>query len=666
MYMRRLYIVLIALLSSVFIAYSMDMPKKAIGNTEFYCYTVQAKETIFGISKKLNITQEDLMKYNPSIVNGLKKDFILLIPVKLIDNKQENTDIVTTESKTFTHIVEKGQTLYGLAKTYNVSQDAIIALNPDANSGLKKGQILTIPQPETVKNTDTLSVKKDQNTNIVYHTIGKGETLYSLSKKYNTGIDKILILNPGVSPTNFKINEVIKISPNTIESESVETTVTKMIPYVAQKGDNYNKIAKREGLDINDLKAANPNTDKIKPGVMIQLPKAQKDTVLVAISEGSEQELKSNDSERIKEIYDSVHNNVIPDVNIALLLPYMLKDSIPSKSALLYTEFYKGFLLAVKEVNNLYNNKINIHTYDTENRTDVLNQILSNPEMKDMNLIFAPDGVEPLNVITQFCQDNKIYMVNTFSVKNSSYENNPYIFQINIPQADMQANICDWFHTEFTDYEIMFIHKQGTKEKDIISEMRAHFEQQKKLVHFFEYQSILNRDELEKKMEPEKKYMLIPTSGNKTVMSQLLPAVKKIKAERLDIDVSIFGAPEWVTYMDDWKTDFHATDTYFYSRFFVNPQDNNVELFEDEYIQWYGEAIMNAAPQFAYLGYDTGLFFLKSICLNGKDFNNNVDDYKGLQSSFMFERINNWSGFVNKYLYFIHFTRDGKIETLVK
>ena len=74
-----------------------------------------------------------------------------------------------------------------------------------------------------------------------------------------------------------------------------------MIPYVAQKGDNYNKIAKREGLDVDDLKAANPNTDKVKPGVMIQLPKAQKDTVLVAISEGPEEELKSNDSERIKE-----------------------------------------------------------------------------------------------------------------------------------------------------------------------------------------------------------------------------------------------------------------------------------------------------------------------------------------------------------------------------
>lgn len=666
MNLRRLYIIFIALICVVFSAYSLNLPKKTIGNSEFYCYTVQAKETIFGISKKLNISQDDLKKYNPSIANGLKKDFVLLIPVNLIDNKKENSNNVATESKTFTHVVEKGQTLYGLSKTYNVSQEAIIALNPTANGGLKKGQILTIPQPETVKDTDTLSTKKDNDTNIVYHTIEKGETLYSLSKKYNTGIDKILILNPGVSPTNFKINEVIKIAPNTVESEMVETTVTTMVPYVAQKGDNYKKIAKREGVDVDDLKAANPNTDKVKPGVMIQLPKEQKDSVLVAISEGSELELKNNDSERIKEIYDSVHNNVIPDVNIALLLPYMLNDSTPSKSALLYTEFYKGFLLAVKDINSECNNKINIHTYDTENKSDVLNQILLNPEMKDMNLIFAPDGVEPLNVISQFCQDNKIYMVNTFSVKNSSYENNPYIFQINIPQADMQADICEWFDTEFSDYEIMFVHKKGTKEKDLIAELKSHFEQQNKVVHFFEYQSVLKRDEIEKKMEPEKKYVLIPTSGSKTVMSQLLPAVKKINEERLDIDVSIFGAPEWVTYMEDWKNDFHTTDTYFYSRFFVNPQDDNVELFEDEYKHWYGEPLMSAAPQFGYLGYDTGMFFLKSICLNGKDFNNTIEDYKGLQSSFKFERINNWSGFINKYLYFVHFTPDGKIEIIVK
>lgn len=665
MKLRRIYIVLVALLNIVFSAYSINMPKKTIGNTEFYCYTVQAKETIYGISKKLNITQEDLKKYNPSIENGLKKDFVLLIPVNLIDNRLEKNNNIVAESKTFTHVVEKGQTLYGLSKTYNVSQEDIIALNPSANSGLKKGQILTIPQPNNDEKNDTLSGVKNKPA-IIYHTISKGETLYSLSKKYNTGIDKILILNPSVSPTNFKINDVIKIAPNTVESEMVETTVTTMVPYVAQKGDNYKKIAKREGLNVDDLKAANPNTEKVKPGVMIQLPKEQKDSVLIAVSEGTEQELKSNDSKRVKEIYDSVHNNIVPDVNVALLLPYTLNDSTPSKTALLYTEFYKGFLLAVKDLNNDCNNKINIHTYDTENKSDRLNEILSGSEMKDMDMIFAPDGMEQLNTITQFCQDNNIYMVNTFSVKNTSYESNPYIFQINIPQNDMQADIYDWFDTEFSDYEIMFVHKKGTKEKELIADLKKHFEQQNKAVHIFEYQSVLNRDEIEKMMTPEKKYVLIPTSGNKTVMTQLLPVVKKVKDERKDIDVSIFGAPEWVTYMDDWKTDFHATDTYFYSRFFVNPQDNNVELFEDEYIQWYGEAIMNAAPQFAYLGYDTGLFFLKSICLNGKDFNNNVDDYKGLQSSFMFERINNWSGFVNKYLYFIHFTRDGKIETLVK
>lgn len=667
MKLRRLYIVLAFFIACTY-AYSLNLPKKTIGSNDFYCYKVQAKETIFGISKKLNISQDDLRKYNPSIVNGLKKDYILLIPVNLIDTQTGNREN-NTVTNNFTHVVEKGQTLYGLSKIYNVSQDAIVALNPTANGGLKTGQILTIPQPDNTNITDTISFKKNSiknNDNIIYHTIAKGETLYSLSKKYNTGIDKILSLNPGISPTNFKVNEVIRIAPNTVESEMIETTVTTMIPYVAQKGDNYKKIAKREGLDVDDLKAANPNTDKVKEGITIQLPKEYKDSVRVAISEGTEQELSNNNSERIKEIYDSVHNNANHEVNVVLLLPYMLNDTTPSKSALLYTEFYKGFLLAVKDVNSNCNNKINVHTYDTKGNLNVLEQILSYPEMKEMDVIFAPDGIEHLNVLAQFCQENKIYLINTFSLKNESYNANPYIFQINIPQNYMHADICDWFDTEFDNYEVVFIHKKGSNKKDLVTDLKTHLEQQNKVVQTMEYQSTLTYDAIVEKMELAKKYLFIPTTGSKSVMSQLLPAVKKLKEDRIDIDVSVLGYPEWVTYMDDWKEDFHATDTYFYTRFFVNQQDNRVESFENEYRNWYGENLMNAAPQFGYLGYDTGKFFLETLCNNGKDFSRVNDDYRGLQSSFKFERINNWSGFVNKYVYFVHFTPDGKIETVVK
>ena len=146
--MKRLkayYIMVMCVLAFSIEAYAMNLPVRTIGNTDFYCYKVKAKETIYGISKKLNISQEDLKKYNPSIRNGLKKDFVLLIPTHLIDD---------------------------------------------------------IEQKAFVENTGTVP-------GVEYHRIAKGETLYSLSKRYSTTIEDILSLNPGISPSNFKINDVI-------------------------------------------------------------------------------------------------------------------------------------------------------------------------------------------------------------------------------------------------------------------------------------------------------------------------------------------------------------------------------------------------------------------------------------------------------------------------
>ena len=71
-----------------------------------------------------------------------------------------------------------------------------------------------------------------------------------------------------------------------------------------------------------------------------------------------------------------------------------------------------------------------------------------------------------------------------------------------------------------------------------------------------------------------------------------------------------------------------------------------------------------AAPKFGLLGYDTGCYFL-SLFMNGKDYNNNFN-YTGLQNSFDFDRVSNWSGFINKSVYFIHFTVFNTIETIIK
>ena len=472
MKLRFVYSAFLALfMASSLSLHSESLSKKTIGSTDFYCYKVKAKETIFGISKKFNITQDELKQYNPAITNGLKKDYILLLPVSLVDARKNMPSTATNQSQSFSHIVKKGETLYGISKTYGISQEEIVANNPQISTGVKVGQELIIPQHTTNKNQASQSA--DKNNDIIYHTIAKGETLYRLSQNYNTSIENILRLNPGISPENFKTGTVVKIVANAPKTEKVETTVTVMEPYIAEKGDNMKKIAKRTGVDVDDLEDANPNINKVQTGMTIQIPVERLDSVNIVISEGSEKELQFNESERIKEIYDSIH--VIRKeqaINVALILPYMLKDSVETKQAKLYTEFYKGFLLAVNEIKDRFDNDINIYTYDSEGKTDKLMSILSKPEFKSMDMIFAPDDINQLDSISSFSKANGTYVVNAFSVKDETYDNNPYMFQINIPQEYMYVDVCDWVSNDFKDYEVVFVHKKGVAKKDIVEKLK--------------------------------------------------------------------------------------------------------------------------------------------------------------------------------------------------
>ena len=66
----------------------------------------------------------------------------------------------------------------------------------------------------------------------------------------------------------------------------------------------------------------------------------------------------------------------------------------------------------------------------------------------------------------------------------------------------------------------------------------------------------------------------------------------------------------------------------------------------------------HAYPLYAVLGFDTGLYFLEALRKYGHNFGNKTHNMhsKALQTDFQFERINNWSGFINKSFYFVNFT----------
>ena len=114
--------------------------------------------------------------------------------------QQSKTTVMHLGKPHYIHLVQKGETLYGLSKTYEVSIDEILALNPIIKEkGLSLGAELIVP----AKGVTTLS-----------HTVAKGETMYAISKKYNCTIEDILRLNPEVKETGLKVDQVIQIPTN--------------------------------------------------------------------------------------------------------------------------------------------------------------------------------------------------------------------------------------------------------------------------------------------------------------------------------------------------------------------------------------------------------------------------------------------------------------------
>ena len=128
------------------------------------------------------------------------------------------TTEVVNGKKYYVHIVQDGNTLYGIHNLYNVSVEEIIKQNPGTEKGVVEGQKLLIPvQLKTV-----------------IHEVASKETLYGIAKKYGVTTDVIIQANPGVE-NGVKVGQKLTIpgveptfvSKTQTFSTETTTTVTK-------------------------------------------------------------------------------------------------------------------------------------------------------------------------------------------------------------------------------------------------------------------------------------------------------------------------------------------------------------------------------------------------------------------------------------------------------
>jgi LysM repeat protein len=135
-------------------------------------HTVEAKETLYSISRKYSVSVDELKRANPDVpVDDMKVGQMLVLPKNAkmpAEDKQTSTPVENTPKSSGspnpkTHVLQPKETLYALSRRYEVTVDDLKKANPaiDINS-MEVGQVINIPPKSAVTHADVRKVTPAQ------------------------------------------------------------------------------------------------------------------------------------------------------------------------------------------------------------------------------------------------------------------------------------------------------------------------------------------------------------------------------------------------------------------------------------------------------------------------------------------------------------------------
>lgn len=566
------------------------------------------------------------------------------------------------QSGYFLHTVTKGQSLYSISTMYNVTMEDLIRLNPGCEKQIRAGESLKIPQADSGSNQGKPT----------FHTIQAGETLYQLTLKYNVTVQAICTANPGLSASNFRIGQVISIPAQTaiqpakenLSETAAQTSSGKKTDWrdmhKVERKETIFSISRQYGISEEELIAANPELKKgkLKRGSFLFIPypaskQPAKEAEKTPARIPSNEELFAQNKQSLKKIQN---------IKAAVLLPFTEGKNRDEQMRMV--EYYEGFLMAVDSLKR-QGVSVNLYTYDTKGKSDVTQSILAKEEMKNMDIIFGPAHAANVKTLAEFAEKNQTRVVVPFSPEVEQVFKNPYIYQVNTPQSYLYSEVYEHFLRKFSKANIMFLDAgTGQNEKaEFIKGMKNELK-----TNQVAYKHISNSDTLKilAAIDSTRENIFIPTSGKDLSLTRLIPQLTQIRRSYPNVDLHLFGYPEWQTYTQDYLASFYELDTYFYSSFYTNNLFPAAVRFTQEYRRWYSKDMANIFPKYGMLGFDTGYFFLKGLAQEGSQLENNLNRVQvtPIQTGFKFERVNNWGGFINRKVFFVHLTKDFELIKL--
>lgn len=187
-------------------------------------YVVKKGDSLWSIARANGLTVDELKSLNNLSSNVLHVGDTLLI---------SSADSTGDDGNDNYYVVKSGDTLWSIARKYNLSVNELKALNNLSSNVLSVGQ--------------RLIVGKESSNDYV---VSAGDTLWAIARKFNVSVDDIKTLN-NLSSNNLSIGMTLKI-PLYSNKQNEETNV-----YVVKSGDSLWSIARKFNSTVDEIKSLN-------------------------------------------------------------------------------------------------------------------------------------------------------------------------------------------------------------------------------------------------------------------------------------------------------------------------------------------------------------------------------------------------------------------------
>jgi LysM repeat protein len=224
---------------------------ETINGKQFIIHQIDAKETLYSISRRYGVPVTVILESNPATKDGLGIGQLLRVPYT--PKPTTKIEAVPDKSRQVTHVVAAKETLYSISKQFNVSIDDLKKWNNLIDNTLTTGQELVVGKKEALAEAPKLMEMKSVSST---HAVAAKETMYSIARQYGISVQQIKEWN------NLPDNE-LKIGQMILVTQPMYSTAPKQVVTIPQSVSVSTEVLAPSKIEISERVIG---TDEVKEG----------------------------------------------------------------------------------------------------------------------------------------------------------------------------------------------------------------------------------------------------------------------------------------------------------------------------------------------------------------------------------------------------------------